>query len=176
MEMVGHGCFRRTFGDRVVLVPVPRSDPANRAPWPGERLAWCLNEIGLAAGVWPVLRRRYAVRKSAFAPIGERPSVLEHYDSFAIARGSWSRTPIQSGDVGHGCDWVRLQLTLVDDVITRGRTLLAAAAKLHEAFPAAQIRAFTLLRTLGRDEMLQRVLEPCEGEVRWAFGDARRCP
>lgn len=132
--------------------------------------------MGLAAGVWPVLQRRYAVRKSAFAPTGERPSVLEHYDSFAVGHGHRALAPIQPGDVDRGRECLRLQLTLVDDVITRGRTLLAAAAKLREAFPAAEIRAFALLRTLRRDEVLQRVLEPCEGEVLWLFGDARRRP
>lgn len=69
-----------------------------------------------------------------------------------------------------------MRLTLVDDVITRGRTLLAAAGMLHEAFPGAEIRAFALVRTLGRGETLHRVLDPCEGEVRWAWGDARRIP
>jgi phosphoribosylpyrophosphate synthetase len=69
-----------------------------------------------------------------------------------------------------------LRLTLVDDVVTRGRTLLAAAARLHEAFPVAEIRAFALLRTLAQHEELCRLLEPYEGEVRWIFGDARRTP
>jgi pyrimidine operon attenuation protein/uracil phosphoribosyltransferase len=69
-----------------------------------------------------------------------------------------------------------LRLTLVDDVITRGRTLLAAAARLQEAFPCAEISAFALVRTLSRNETLSRVLDPCEGEVRWIYGDARRSP
>ena len=150
------------MGSRVVLVPVPGSAPAQGTDWVGERLAWCLREVGLAAEVWPVLRRRHAVRKSAFASAGERPSVLEHYASLAVERAA-------SGEVG-------LKLTLVDDVITRGRTLLAAAGRLREAFPAAEVRAFALLRTLNRDETLLQVLDPCEGEVRWAAGDARRIP
>jgi len=87
--------------------------------------------------------------------------VLEHHASFAIVGAL--------GGAG-------LQLTLVDDVITRGRTLLAAAGKLREAFPSAQIRAFALLRTLGRGELPRHTLDPCEGEVRWVAGDARRCP
>lgn len=162
LEAVAHARFGRALGSRVVLVPVPGSAPAQRADWVGERVAWCLREVGLAADVWPVLRRRHAVRKSAFANAGERPSVLEHYASFAVERST-------SGEAG-------LMLTLVDDVITRGRTLLAAAGRLREAFPAAEIRAFALLRTLNRGEMLLQVLDPCEGEVRWAAGEARRVP
>jgi len=54
--------------------------------------------------------------------------------------------------------------------------LLAAAARLREAFPAAEIRAFALLRTLARYEALYTLLDPYEGEVRWIAGDARRNP
>jgi predicted amidophosphoribosyltransferase len=160
--------FATTFGARVVLVPVPGSTCAPLGPWVGERLACCLKELGLAAEVWPILRRRYAVRKSAFAAAGERPSVLEHYASFVIERGRSGEAPRSAEE--------RLRLILVDDVITRGRTVFAAADRLREEFPAAEIRAFALLRTLGRNEVLQRLSDPCEGEVRWISGDARRLP
>lgn len=162
LETVGHGHFAAAFGGSVVLVPVPGSAPQQRADWVGERLAGCLKEVGLAAEVWPVLRRRHPVRKSAFAAAGDRPTVREHYASFAIERSF--------------CCGSALQLTLIDDVITRGRTLIAAALCLRAAFPAARIRAFALLRTLRPDEMLRQVLDPCEGEVRWVAGDTRRCP
>jgi predicted amidophosphoribosyltransferase len=164
LERTGHDRFAAALGERLVLVPVPGSAPLQRTPWVGECLAWYLKEIGLAAEVWPILHRRHAVKKSAFASVGERPSVLEHYASFAVDRA------------GRESPGPSLQLTLVDDVITRGRTLLAAARKLGEAFPGAEIRAFALLRTLARDEVLRRVLDPCEGEVRWVSGDARRVP
>lgn len=177
LEARGHGCFTGAFGPGVVLIPVPGSAPAQRACWTGGLLAWCLREVGLAAEVWPILRRQYAVRKSAFAAAGERPSVLEHHASFAIERVRWGRSVSMAScsavgeSAGNG-----LRLTLVDDVITRGRTLLAAAARLHEAFPAAQIRAFALLRTLERGEVLRQVLDPCDGEVSWCRDDARRRP
>ena len=76
--------FVEVLGRRVVLVPVPASTLPSGADWVGERLAWCLKELELAGRVWPVLRRCRAVRKSAFAPAGARPSVREHYESFAI--------------------------------------------------------------------------------------------
>jgi Na+/citrate or Na+/malate symporter len=41
------------------------------------------------------------------------------------------------------------RILLVDDVITKGRTLIAAATRVHEAFPQAPICAFALLRTMG---------------------------
>lgn len=175
LEAIGHSRFAPAFGNSVVLIPVPGSAPTQRTDWVGERLAWCLRQIGLAAEVWPVLQRRHAVRKSAFAAAGERPSVFEHYASFAVERafsgGPFARRSLVGEAAGSG-----LRLTLVDDVITRGRTLMAAAGRLREAFPAAEIRAFAVLRTLGRDEVLRQVLDPCEGEVRWVAGDARRSP
>lgn len=166
LEAVGHERFGPTFGSRVSFVPVPASAPRDYGEWVSARLAWCLQEVGLGARVLPLLRRRHAVRKSAFAATGERPTVLEHHASLAVekerAAGAGTDTP--------------LQLTLVDDVITRGRTVFAAACRLREEFPRAEVRAFAFLRTLGPHETLVRILDPCEGEVRWAFADARRHP
>ncbi|HVS78387.1 MAG TPA: hypothetical protein VHE11_15715 [Steroidobacteraceae bacterium] len=130
----------------------------------------------MAAEVWPVLRRRRAVKKSAFSSAGERPSVLEHYASFSIECSPYVRAPVAGGGILREPQAGRLRLTLVDDVITRGRTLLAASGRLREVFPGAEVRAFALLRTLARDEVLCRPLDPCEGEVRWISGDARRVP
>jgi adenine/guanine phosphoribosyltransferase-like PRPP-binding protein len=67
-------------------------------------------------------------------------------------------------------------VVLIDDVITKGRTLLAAAARVREAFPHAQIRAFALLRTMGMTTGVEHLLDPCRGEIRWQAGDARRTP
>jgi hypothetical protein len=176
LEAAARGHFAAIFGGRVVLVPVPGSTPAHGAHRVGALVAWCLREVGLAAEVWPLLRRRHAVKKSAFAAAGERPSVLEHYASFTVEQAFVGRAPVgRCGLVGESGGSGQ-RLLLVDDVITRGRTLLAAASRLREAFPAAEIRAFALLRTLGRDETLRQVLAPCEGEVRWMRGDARRIP
>jgi len=62
------------------------------------------------------------------------------------------------------------------DIVARGRTLLAAAARLREHFPHADVRAFALVRTLGLLDRLDRLLDPCVGLVFWAGGDARREP
>jgi predicted amidophosphoribosyltransferase len=100
------------------------------------------------------------VRKSATALSGDRPSVREHYESFAVA----SAPPALK------------RIVLIDDVITRGRTLLAAAARMQAAFPHADIRAFALIRTLGVGQAVTQLIEPCHGVVRWAGEDARREP
>ncbi|MBV8910667.1 MAG: hypothetical protein JOZ89_07905 [Gammaproteobacteria bacterium] len=148
------------FARSTTLVPVPGSAISTDAPWSAERLAAALGAVGLGQGVWRALRRQLAVRKSATSPAGARPSVREHYESFAIIHGRAATTKI----------------VLVDDVITKGRTLLAAAARLQSEWPYADIRAFALIRTIGFVPRMTRRLEPCHGAVRWAGGDARREP
>jgi hypothetical protein len=149
------------FGATDVLVPVPGSAPyvAGRS-WAAKHLAVALVNEGLGGTAWSGLRRVRAVRKSATAAPGERPTVNLHYESFCIERPAI--TPER--------------IVLIDDVVTKGRTLLAAATRVHEAFPCAQIRAFALIRTMGLIPGVQQLLDPCKGEIRWRFGDAHRTP
>ncbi len=67
-------------------------------------------------------------------------------------------------------------VVLVDDVVTKGRTLLAAAARLRSVLPSADIRAFALMRTQGFAHHIGHLAEPCHGVIRWTGGDARREP
>ena len=67
-------------------------------------------------------------------------------------------------------------LVLIDDVVTRGRTLLAAALRLREALPRADVRGFALLRTMGYSPIFDQLLMPCTGKIEWARDDARRSP
>jgi hypothetical protein len=143
------------------LVPVPGSRstrPRGAAAW---QLALALRALGLGQQLWPGLVRQAPVRKSATALPGARPTFEEHYDSFAV-----EAVP------GAGA----ARLILVDDVITRGRTLLAAAARLRSACPHADVRAFAMVRTLGYLSGLDRLRSPCTGVVYWAGGDVRREP
>lgn len=148
------------FGGAAVLVPVPGSAPGRLTGWPASQLAFALREVGLAQQVWKGLRRDSAVTKSATARASERPTVREHFESLSVER------PILAVQ----------KILLVDDVITRGRTLLAAAARLQVRFPHADIRAFALIRTLGFVPRVDQLVETCHGVVRWAGGDARREP
>ena len=150
------GFFRA--GD--LLVPVPRCAPRTAGVWAAADLACALVHEGVGCATWPGLRRISAVRKSATSARGSRPSVACHYASFRL---ELPEHPPES-------------VVLIDDVITRGRTLLAAAAHLREALPGAQIRAFALLRTCGLDPHIRTLLEPCRGEIRWDGGDAQRIP
>ena len=144
-----------------VLVPVPGSTPnAVGRLWAAEHLAVALVNEGLGRAAWPGLHRVRAVRKSATAAPGDRPTVSVHYESFFIERPSIHPE----------------RIVLIDDVVTKGRTLLAAASRVHEAFPSAQIRAFALVRTMGLISGVRQILDPCLGEIRWKAGDAHRSP
>lgn len=148
------------FDRGAVLVPVPGSSTTRDAPWPALQLAIALSEVGFGLPVWIGLRRDFAVRKSARAPSGLRPSVAQHFESFSVAPLT---LPIR-------------RLVLVDDVVTKGRTLLAAAARLRTELPCTDIRAFALLRTHGFVQRLDHLIGSCHGVIRWAAGDARREP
>jgi hypothetical protein len=149
------------FGAADVLVPVPGCGPSMTGSlWAAEHLAVALLNEGLGGAAWPGLRRVRAVRKSATAAPGERPTVSLHYESFLIDHPA---VPPE-------------RIVLIDDVVTKGRTLLAAATRLHEAFPRAQIRAFALVRTMGLIPGVEQLLDPCKGEIRWRSGDAYRRP
>jgi hypothetical protein len=150
-----------------MLVPIPGSAP----PVTGfvsvaEHLAIALIAEGLGQCVWRGLHRICAVRKSATAAPGSRPTVGNHYDSFAIE---------EAADMEE-VTTLPQRIVLIDDVVTKGRTLLAAAARMHEALPNAEIRAFALLRTMGRVQGVNRLLDPCIGEIKWKSGDAYRNP
>jgi hypothetical protein len=67
-------------------------------------------------------------------------------------------------------------IVLIDDVVTKGRTLLAAALRLEEAVPRVDLRAFALLRTMGYAGDICQFLAPCEGKIEWNGDDARRSP
>ena len=149
------------FGTSDVLVPVPGCAPSMAGGvWAANHLAVALVNEGLGGAAWSGLRRVRAVRKSATAAPGERPTVNLHYESFLIEQPAM---PLE-------------RIVLIDDVVTKGRTLLAAASRVHDAFPGAQIRAFALVRTMGLIPCVEQLLDPCKGEIRWRSGDAYRCP
>ncbi len=149
------------FGPNVILVPVPRSVPSpSEASWAAGQLALALRQQGLAAAVWTGLRRHRAVRKSATAGSAARPTVAEHYDSLMV----------DSLLLAPG------RIVLVDDVVTRGRTLLAASMRMRERFPNARLGAFALVRTLGLLPDIAQLVDPCTGAITWTGNDARRVP
>lgn len=160
-ELVAAGQFPNFFGPEVTLVPVPgRAPQVTGGLWVPDLIAQALRNAGLAREVWPALQRISAVPKSAWAAPGERPDVQHHLASLAMT----DHLPPS----GH--------LVLVDDFVTKGRTLLAAATKLEEALPGIDIKAFACVRTMGLVPDIDRVRDPVVGVIQEIHGDASRQP
>jgi adenine/guanine phosphoribosyltransferase-like PRPP-binding protein len=156
-----HGILEVIFGASPLLVPVPRSSlTVEGGIWPACNIAEALVSQGIGVSVVPCLQRVKAVPKSAFAASGARPKPIDQYESISARRMVVDRE----------------ELCLVDDVITKGATLLAAASRLQEAYPRAKIVAFALVRTLGFVEDIERIIEPVFGTIALRGDEAVREP
>ena len=160
-QAVDRGDYGDFFDPAAVLVPAPRSSlllPG--AHWPALELAAALAAERLGARVLPCLERVQAVPKAAFAAPGHRPTALEHYETIACTRS----VPPPAASL------------LVDDIVTKGATLLGSASRLLEVFPGVRIAAFTAMRTLGLQPDIEELVAPCIGTIRWDGHDADRRP
>jgi predicted amidophosphoribosyltransferase len=146
-----------------LLVPCPRSAPlVGGGLWPSERIAQALKGRGFGADVAPILKRRTPIRASSTAPRGERPSVQEHIDTMDATDDRVMYTP--------------REVVVVDDVVTKGSTLLAAASWIRELYPDAEVKTFALVRTLGLQPEIDTLIASCGGTIRYAYGKAVREP
>lgn len=160
-QLFDEGTFPGFFGPGVTLVPVPGRAPlVPGALWVPDKIARALQAVGLAAEVWPTLKRRYAVPKSAWAAPGQRPEVQQHFDSFEVT----DRVPPTEA------------IVLVDDFVTKGRTLIAAASRLAADLEGIEVRAFAVVRTMGLVLDIPRIREPVVGELVFENGDVSRTP
>lgn len=155
---------REIIGTDVLLVPAPRNAPfppkQAEALWVPKRICEALRARGLGSAIFTGLVREQAVPKSAFAPVGGRPSPRRHYQTMRCEK-------LVS---------VPQKITVVDDVITKGATLLAAASLAQEAHPQALVRG---LRAGANDgpPPVEKIVEPVVGTVKLtAFGEADRQP
>ena len=147
--MSTRGEFTDFFGRETTLVPIPGSAPLVAGGlWVPMIIAQRLRKDGLAREVAPIVVRTRAVAKSAFVPPESRPDVKTHRDSFRAEIVKPSPTKI----------------VLLDDVITQGCTMLAAAQLVARAYPDAQVRGFAVFRTMSGIEINQ-TRDPCEGAV-----------
>jgi hypothetical protein len=155
------GVLSSFFGRRVTLVPMPRSAPlVPGALWPADAISKSFLDAGLVGHVVPALARNSAVPKSSRAPRGERPAVSRHYESMtARAMVGVSET-----------------IVIVDDVVTKGSTALAAASRLADVYHEADIRLFALIRTKGRIPEVDQILDPETGLIRLVGDEGDRQP
>jgi predicted amidophosphoribosyltransferase len=141
----------RCFSRSALLVPVPSSQVSKPATlWVPLLLARALVAEGLGRAYEPCLRRIETVPKSATSASKDRPTPQRHYES--LAAGKLLFPPDE--------------ILLIDDVVTRGATLLGAASRLAEAFPGARITAFAAMRAISERDEFKRILDPCIGQIR----------
>ncbi len=149
------------LGAKISLIPAPRSAPLMEgALWPASRICEELVSAGLGKEVIRCVRRTARVRKSASADPGERPDVHQH---LATMRADPSLAASRA-------------VTVVDDVITKGATLLAVASHVKAIFPEAKVRGFGLVRTMGLQPEVEEILDPCRGTITYRDYDVYREP
>lgn len=133
-----------------ILVPAPRSSLLKKSSlWVPHLLARALVEVGLGREVVPCLERVRPMRKAATSTATERPLAREHYDSMRTRR----------------LHFMHDEVVVIDDVVTRGATLLAAVSRMQAALPGASVRGFAVVRTVSNPRDFQRMFAPCRGRI-----------
>ena len=151
--------FGSILSDSTILIPVPKSAPLQKGElWAPLRIAEELHRAGFGAAVEPLVERHTPVRKSSTSRAGNRPSPEEHYLSMRLA----SR-PLMVPEI-----------TLVDDVVIKGRTSFPVTARLRDAYPGVPISLFAVARTRSGVTDLANNLEPHVGRIYFRDGDTNR--
>jgi len=149
------------LGPDVILVPTPGSALLYEGGfWGPKWIAEGLVGAGLGREVLPCLVRTIPVPKSAFQVPGERPDAERHFQTIEV-----SELPLVGG-----------RITLVDDFITKGNTLLGAASRLATVLPSAKLAAFALVRTMGLQPDIEQIIDPCIGTIQQHEGGVDRRP
>lgn len=154
--------FASFFQPNTILVPVPKSSLMKPDTlWVPQRIAAAMALVGLGKQVELCLIRAKPVPKAALSSPSERPTAKMHYESICV------QSSLCKPD----------EIVLVDDVITRGATLLGCANRLAEAFPQSHIHAFAAMRTISNPNEFQNVYSPCVGTIDlYETGDTFRRP
>ena len=156
--------FISLFQRDTILVPVPSSSLMQPGSlWVPDRIATALAKAGVGKEVVRYLTRVKPLRKAASSEPSERPTPEEQFQTLAVQRRMSEAVPAQ--------------ITLIDDIVTRGSTLLGAANRLAEVFPDARVSSFAAMRTV-RPHDFENVYDPQSGTIRYRelTGDTIRRP
>ncbi|RNJ76687.1 MAG: hypothetical protein EB828_02600 [Nitrosopumilus sp. D6] len=144
-RLVKESKFLDYFTQNVVLIPLPRSSESQFSVT--RRITTALSKIGLGESV-ECLKRIKAVPKSSTSKPENRPKAIEHYESMGV------ETLVEPKEI-----------VLVDDVVTRGATILGAASRITEAFPNTKIRVFAVMRTISDEKEFSTIVDPHHGKI-----------
>lgn len=159
-EKINNLPFNNFFGDNVSLVPVPKSSLVQKDTlWVPDKIARSL--VNQKLGIYcPCLERIKKIPKAAFSKSIDRPRAIDHYNSIKVK----SILPRPQ------------QIILIDDVVTRGATLIGCASKLNEIYPNIPIKGFAILRTISKPEDFVSIKQPCIGKITLDNGFTHREP
>jgi hypothetical protein len=153
--------LRDCFGTATTLIPMPRSSPQRPGSlWPAHRLCECLLAERLGGDIENCLVRITPIPKASLAAPGQRPNPTDHYHSTEVRPSR--RLPPR-------------EITLVDDIITRGSSFIGVLPRIQEAYPDTVIRCFALIRTISSGE-IEAILDPVHGEITYQNGQLSRAP
>jgi predicted amidophosphoribosyltransferase len=153
--------FAHFFDTETILVPVPNSSlMKDHSLWVPHRIASALHDRGFGIGVAEMLRRKIPLQKAATSLPENRPKAAQHCQSLEV----------------QDILMVPKQILLIDDIVTRGATLLGAANKLKKAYPNVTIRAFCAMRAISHTEDFQDVYDPCFGHITLIGDETYRNP
>lgn len=153
--------FSNYFNSNTILVPAPKSSLLKKDMlWVPQRITTALINNGLGKVSEECLERTTALPKSSKSIPANRPKPFQHYESLKIRKLLFEPE----------------EIVLVDDVVTRGSTILGAINKLAEAFPNARIRAFAVMRTISNPKEFSDIVDPCVGTIKLSGDSTRREP
>jgi predicted amidophosphoribosyltransferase len=144
----------------VDLVPIPKSSLMTKdSLWVPNKIAIALSNQGMGT-YFPCLQRIKAVPKSSCVNSKQRPKPIEHFNSVKI------KELINQPKC----------IVLIDDIITRGSTLIECANVLKERYPKIPIYGFAIMRTISNPEEFKSIVDPCRGEININLNEAYRTP
>ena len=152
--------FANFFNSNVSLVPIPKTSlmQANTL-WVPEKIARALSTQGFG-DFYPCLKRTMPLKKAAYSDSSNRPKPIDHYNS------------IECQPLVHRPK----EVVLIDDVVTRGSTLLGCASRLREVFSEVSIRGFAVIRTISNTDEFTKIEDPCVGRITLRNNNAFRKP
>jgi len=140
--------FRSLFDSNPILVPIRSSSLKQpNSLWMPYRICMELHHLGLGRDVKPIIKRVYALPKSATSV--SRSTAQQHYDSQRV------EGLVQNPD----------SFLLVDDVITTGATMIGSANLLANSYPDSKIEGFAAMRTVSNPEDFRGIFDSVFGQI-----------
>lgn len=154
------------LNQNMALVPLPghsQEKDSGTAVRTRSTVAICdeLVKNGLGAQVFSTLIRTQSVTKSSTAKASERPKWKEHYQTITV-----TERMLPMGITS---------ISLVDDVITRGATMVGAYLRIKEAFPSINVTCFALIRADSGHKIV-KLTNPAEGMIQIIGEETYRRP